>query len=151
MHGRFAILLPENEFVTVSHKIENEEEKKRLKQIVISSLKDKKIGAIVRTAAEGKEKEAIQNDIQNALKKLEYIQKEFEKGKNGEPKIILKSNTIIDKILLDLIDNGLDRIVTNDKELKSYIDSKVKEINEKSNIKINLEEREILDTYELNS
>ena len=61
--GRFVVVLPENDFITVSQKIENEEERNRLIQIVQNVKQDRKVGIILRTAAEGKEENAIKKDI----------------------------------------------------------------------------------------
>lgn len=151
MLGRFVVLLIENNFVTVSHKIQNKDEQERLKEIVQNSLKDTNIGAIVRTSAEGKTKEEIEKDIEIALKKLKYVKEQYEKLKNNAPSVILKSDTILDKILLDLIDNNLNRIVVNDKNLHDKIKEKIFKIDENSKVKIDLQEKNILDTYELNS
>ena len=70
--GRFCVFMPNADFITISQKIENPEERKRLLDIVKEQL-PKGSGAIVRTAAIGKQKEEIIADLQ-------YIQKH--KGDN---------------------------------------------------------------------
>ena len=145
------MLLIENDFVTVSHKIQNKNEQERLKNIVQDYIKDTNIGAIIRTSAEGKSKEEIQRDIEITLRKLENIKKQYEKLKNSVPTVILKNDTIIDKILLDLTDNNLDRIIVNDKNLYENIKDKITKMNENSKVKVDLQQKNILDTYDLNS
>lgn len=147
--GRFVVLLPENKFITVSQKIENEKEKQRLVDIIKEEIGDKKLGVIIRTAAEGKSKEAIINDIKNTLKKLEYIIKESKEEKNV-PKVILKNDTILGKILLDLMDNKLEKIVVNDKNTMELIKQKIDENYDNTKVKIELKEGNILDTYDVN-
>lgn len=146
--GRFVVLLPENEFITVSQKIEKKNEKERLINIVKEGIGNKKIGVIIRTAAEGKEKELIINDIKNTLKKLEYIIKQSKETKNV-PRVILKSDTILEKILLDLMDNNLERIIVNNKATMELINQKVKENYDNSKVKIESREGNILDTYDI--
>ena len=149
--GRFVVILPENDFITVSQKIENEEERNRLISIVESVKKDKKIGIIIRTAAEGKEESKIKNDIENTLKELENIQKEFLNSDDKVPKIIKKNDTILEKILLDIADNKLEKIYVNNKELQKEIEQILKRLQEDVTIKVELVEEGLENKYDLNS
>lgn len=146
--GRFIILLPENDFVTVSQKIENEEEKQRLINIVENYKKDRKIGIIIRTAANEKDEESIKKDIENTITKLEKIQREFENRKEEAPIILEKSETILEKLLLDIADNKLDKIWVNTKDLQNRIES-ILEIFKENNIKIQYEEKELENKYDI--
>ena len=149
--GRFVVILPENDFITVSQKIENEEERNRLISIVESVKKDKKIGIIIRTAAEGKEESEIKKDIENTLEELENIQKESLNSDDKIPKIIKKSDTILEKILLDIADNKLEKIYTNSKELQKEIEQILKRLQEDVTIKVELVEEGLENKYDLNS
>ena len=87
--GRFVVLLPENDFITVSQKIEKEEERNRLIAIVQKAKEGKKIGVILRTAAEGKQESEIQKDLTHTLQKLKQIQNQFaEIEEKREPTIL---------------------------------------------------------------
>ena len=149
--GRFVVILPENDFITVSQKIENEEERNRLINIVESVKKDKKIGIIIRTAAEGKEESKIKKDIENTLKELENIQKNFLSSDDKVPKIIKKNDTILEKILLDIADNKLEKIYANNKELQKEIEQILKKLQEDVTIKVELVEKGLENKYDLNS
>ena len=149
--GRFVVVLPENDFITVSQKIENEEERNRLISIVGSVKKNKKIGIIIRTAAKGKEESKIKKDIENTLKELENIQKEFLNSDDKVPKIIKKSDTILEKILLDIADNKLEKIYVNNKELQKEIEQILKRLQEDVTIKVELVEEGLENRYDLNS
>ena len=146
--GRFVVVLPENEFITVSQKIEKEKERQRLIDITKEAIGNKKVGIIIRTAAEGKEKELIIKDIENSIKKLENIIKQSKEIKEV-PKVILKSDTILEKILLDLMDNKLERIIVNNKNIMQLIEAKIKENYDNSKVKIELKEGNILNTYDI--
>lgn len=149
--GKFVVILPENDFITVSQKIENEEERNRLISIVESVKNDKKIGIIIRTAAEGKEESKIKKDIENTLKELENIQKEFLNSDDKVPKIIKKNDTILEKILLDIADNKLEKIYANNKELQKEIEQILKRLQEDVTIKVELVEEGLENKYDLNS
>lgn len=149
--GRFVVILPENDFITVSQKIEDEQEKNRLINIVDNVKKDKKIGIIIRTAAEGKEESKIKKDIEHTLKELENIQKEFLNSDDKVPKIIKKSDTILEKILLDIVDNKLEKIYVNNKKLQKDIEQILKSLQEDVTIKVEFVEEGIENRYDLNS
>ncbi len=149
--GRFVVILPENDFITVSQKIEDEQEKNRLINIVDNVKKDKKIGIIIRTAAEGKEESKIKKDIEHTLKELENIQKEFLNSDDKVPKIIKKSDTILEKILLDIADNKLEKIYVNNKKLQKEVEQILKSLQEDVMIKVELVEEGLENRYDLNS
>ncbi len=146
--GRFVVVLPENDFITISQKIEDEEERNRLITIINKVKKDKKIGIIIRTAAEKKEEKLLQKDLQNAIQRLESLQNEFEKNKEkNEPIILQQTDTILEKILLDLADNGLDSIFVNTKELQEKIEKILISLHEEAVIPIKLEKENLENKY----
>ena len=114
--GSYIILLPENDFITISKKVEDKAEAERLKNIVKEIKQNKRIGIIIRTAAQGKSKETIENDFINVCNKLEIIKKKFAYAKKqNKPKFLQGNNTILEKLLLDLSGN-LNKILVSTKE-----------------------------------
>jgi len=65
--GKYIILIPFNNSVNISRKINNVLEKKRLIKI-IEYIKQKNFGIVIRTAAELKEISLLNNDLKNLLK-----------------------------------------------------------------------------------
>ena len=148
--GRFIVLLPENDFITVSQKIENDEEKNRLVDIIKNIKKDKKIGVIVRTAAENRGKEDLEKDFINTLKKLEKVKSDFEKVKTkNKPTILQKSNTILEKILLDISDNNLDKIWVNTAIMQKNVENILNNMQEKVSIKVECQSKDLQNRYDL--
>lgn len=148
--GRFVVILPENDFITVSQKVEVEEERKRLIEIVKKIKADKKIGIILRTAAESKNEEEIRKDVENTIKKLEKIQKEFDNLKKQNNPIILENNsTILKKLLLDISDNKLNKIWVSSKKLKQEVENILKEIQENTDICIEVQEKDLDNRYDI--
>lgn len=147
--GRFVVILPENDFITVSQKIENEEEKNRLINIINKVKKDRKIGIIVRTAAEGKDEETVKKDIENTIKRLEKITKQYEKVKeNNKPTILQKTDTILQKLLLD-VEDKLDKIWVNSKKSKEEVEDILKQIGEQIKIEVNVQEKDLSNKYDI--
>ncbi|MCW8981798.1 MAG: ribonuclease E/G, partial [Altibacter sp.] len=62
--GRYIVLVPFSDRVSISQKIESNEEKERLKRL-ITSIKPKGFGVIIRTVAEGKKVAELDRDLQN--------------------------------------------------------------------------------------
>ena len=151
--GRFVVLLPDTNFITISKKITDLNKRKELQKIVQEEL-PKNYGAIVRTSAENKDIEFIKRDIKSLVKLWKLIQENFtniKKEKNIEPTLIYENEGIIGKLLTDLIDQNLERIVTNDIEIHEKI-SNILEQSGANNIKLELRKQaNILDLYDLQS
>ena len=122
LSGRFLILKPFDDFVAISKKVKNREEKKRL-EILLSSLKPQNFGVIVRTSAEGKVASELHKDLQNLLNKWEGMLENLKNAKFKE-----KVYTEINKstsVIRDLFSDNFTAIHTADKvlatELEEYI------------------------------
>lgn len=147
--GRFVVVMPGEKFVTVSQKIDEEKERRRLKEIVSKNI-EKNYGAIIRTSAIEKSEEEIVEDLTKTIEKCKNTEKLFEtevkKKNNIKPKLLYKSEDIVQRILTDLMDQDLNRIITNDSKIYDAIQEKLE--NDNKNIKVDLQEN-ILDMYNL--
>ena len=142
--SKYIALMPETDIITISQKIEDKKEQERLIKLVKENLSDGN-GAVIRTSAVGKEQELIE-DIKNIEKKWKEIKESFEKYKGNKPKLIAKADDILDKMIIDLPENSINRIITNSKE--EY--SKVEKNSYLGKAKIELKENEdILDIYDV--
>ncbi|MCI8637483.1 MAG: Rne/Rng family ribonuclease [Clostridia bacterium] len=147
--SKYIALLPNTDIITISQKIEDEKEQKRLIKIVKDNLSEGN-GAIIRTSAQNKEKEIIE-DIKKVEKKWNNILQTSISSELNEPKLLYRSENIVEKMLIDFTEdnNNLQIIVNDVKTLKELEDFK-NENKEYSNLKIEIKEQEnILDIYEL--
>ncbi len=147
--GRFVVVMPKDNFITVSQKIEDESERKRLTSIAKETIKSD-IGLIIRTAAEGKSEEVIKKDIKQTTQKWDDIKKESENLKVNEiPKVLYKNNSIIEKILLDTVDNGIERILVDDTKTFEEVQKILRNIDENNKVKVELKQTDnLLDMYD---
>ena len=151
--GRFIALMPDLNFITVSQKIENLDEAKRLKNIV-QNIETNNHGIVLRTSAEGKEKELIQQDVKNVINLYNEIKQKTEKLISSNeviPQIIYENGGIVNKILIDLIDKDIEKIwVNNQIEYEN-----IKKFLQKMNINDNIIEfkfnTNLLDLYSINN
>ena len=144
--SKYIVYMPDTSFITISQKIEDEKNKKELINIVKENIKEGN-GAIIRTSASKAGKEDIIKDIKNAEEKWDKILSEFNSKKVNSPKLLLESESIVEKIILDLTDKKLEKITVNDD--KEY--NKIKNLlEEQSNIKVILsKQKDILSMYDL--
>lgn len=120
--GRFLVVTPFNNFVSVSRKIHSGEERKRLQRIV-ESIKPKNFGVIVRTAAENKNTADLHADLIELEKEWKSIQANL-KGA-VPPKRVLSERAKTTSILRDLLNESFQNIVVNNKgilqETREYV------------------------------
>lgn len=120
--GRYLVLTPFSNGVSISKKINNAEERKRLK-VLIESIRPKNFGIIVRTAAEGKKVSDLLEEINAIMQKWEHIHKQLKKAQ--APTKLLSELDKTSSILRDILSDSFNKIVVNDKELyqkvKNYL------------------------------
>ncbi len=146
--SKYIVFMPNTDIITVSQKIEDEKEQKRLLSLVKANL-SKGNGAIIRTSAEGKEEEIIQ-DIKNIENKWNKIIKTSVSPNSKKAKLLYQSEDIVEKILIDLADKDISKITLNNKEEYQYLTKLQNENKEYKNIKIELKEKQnILNIYNI--
>jgi len=143
--GKYIILMPNTNIVTISQKIIDEKEKERLLKIVKAKLPEN-TGAIVRTAAEKKTEKVLEHDLQQLIKKWEKITTKFN-SLGDIPTLLYKSPCILEKIILDMPENKVDKIEVNDKKEYDEIKTILEELQE-TNIKLELKQ-DLLEKYEI--
>jgi len=112
--GRYMVLVPFSDRVSVSQKISSTKEKERLKRLA-QSIKPKGFGVILRTVAEGIKVAELDKDLQNSLQQWVNLCKQLPKA-NAPTKVLSELNRG-SSILRDLFDDSFSSIVTDDKDL----------------------------------
>ncbi|MGB6690823.1 MAG: Rne/Rng family ribonuclease, partial [Terracidiphilus sp.] len=97
--GRFLVFMPTVGHVGVSRKIASDEERHRLKRILVSERGESSGGFIVRTAAEGASEEELRADLRFLLHLWEEIRTRSESSKS--PSLIYHDLGLIERILRD--------------------------------------------------
>ena len=128
--GRFCVLMVDVNFITISQKIENSEERKRLRKIAseILNKQEKKFGVIIRTASEGKKKEEIEEDLEKLITLWNQIKESYDTAKKQKvPQLICQNYDVVSKFLTGVMDTGIDKITINSKtsyqEIEKYLKS----------------------------
>ncbi len=147
--GKYIVLMPNTSFITVSQKIEDKAEQERLINLVKKYI-GKENGAIIRTSAVKKEKELI-HDIEGLERKWKKIREKYEQvvKQNNKESLIYEAENILEKMIIDLSNEKIENIVTNDeKKYAQLLDEKSKS-DELVNTKIILENKDVLDIYDI--
>ncbi|NLP57811.1 ribonuclease E/G [Lutibacter sp. B1] len=124
--GRYLVLVPFSDRVSVSQKIADPQEKERLKRL-IKSIKPKGFGVIIRTVAENKKVAELDKDLQNSLERWIVMCKKIRSVKAQQTPIkVLSELNRVSSILRDLFNDSFSSIVTNDEtlflEVKEYLE-----------------------------
>lgn len=120
--GRYLVLIPFADKISVSQKIKTTEEKTRLKRL-IGSIKPKNFGVIIRTVAEGKSVADLDADLNDLVKKWDQC---YEALKTAQPPHkVLGEIDRTSAILRDLLNASFNSIHINDaalyEETKNYL------------------------------
>jgi ribonuclease G len=120
--GRYLVLVPFSNVVSVSKKISSSDERKRLQRI-IQSIKPEGFGVIIRTVAEGKETAELDRDLRNLVQTWDDGMTRLTEA-NGRDKLIGEINKA-SSLLRDLLNESFDNIQIDDKktfeEVKAFI------------------------------
>lgn len=120
--GRFIVLVPFSNRISISQKIKSQEERNRLKRL-IQSIKPKNFGVIIRTVAENKNVAELDADLRNLVSKWESLCDKLKNAKSPERVVSELDRT--SAILRDLLNKDFNSVIVNDvelaEEIRSYI------------------------------
>jgi ribonuclease G len=112
--GRFLVLVPFSDRISISQKIEEKEEKDRLKKLV-QTIKPKGFGVIVRTVAEGKKTAELEKDLQNLIDRWTAMCKKLPTAHH--PSRVLSELNKVSSMLRDIFNDTFTSIQVDDEEL----------------------------------
>lgn len=142
--GRFVVLLPFSDKILVSQKIKGNPERKRLRQIV-SGLKPKNFGAIIRTVAQGVSAEDIEKDIEQLLGRWNSMVDKL--SEVVPPSKVAAELDRTSVLIRDLLNNSFHAIYIDDKDLYTEVKNYVKAFSDKDIVKFYKEKEPIFETF----
>lgn len=146
--GRFIVLMPNIPRIGVSKKIEDRDERNRLKDLVKNGLPEG-MGAIIRTTSENRKANEIERDIKFLVSEWNEITKKFETGQATE--LLHEDIPLTLQSVRDHLDDDVSEIIINDKDEQSIIHKFVKNIAPEYSQKVKLytEPPAIFDHFEI--
>jgi ribonuclease G len=120
--GRYLVLVPFSNRISISQKIESKEEKDRLKRL-LKSITPKGFGVIVRTVAEGRKVAELDQDLQNLFNRWTIMCKKLHRAQH--PTKVLGELNKASSILRDIFNDNFSSIVVDDEllyiQIKDYV------------------------------
>lgn len=122
--GRYIVLVPFSDRVSISQKIESKEEKDRLKRL-LTSIKPKGFGVIIRTVAQGKKVAELDRDLENLMDRWNAMCKKL-RGAHLPSKVLSELNRGA-SIIRDVFNDSFSSIYIDDEtlylQIKNYVQS----------------------------
>ncbi|MCM1292298.1 MAG: Rne/Rng family ribonuclease [Bacteroides sp.] len=111
--GRYMVLIPFSDKVSISQKIKTSEEKMRLRQL-LESIRPKNFGVIIRTSAEGKRVAELINEMNSLVADWERT---IEKARSAQaPALVFQEESRIVGMLRDIFNPNFESVRVNDQE-----------------------------------
>ncbi|MDR0230915.1 MAG: Rne/Rng family ribonuclease [Dysgonamonadaceae bacterium] len=116
--GRFLVAIPFGDKVSVSQKIKSNEERARLRQLILS-IKPKNFGVIVRTSAEGKKVAELDTELRTLVKRWDDNMGKLLKAK--VPSLVFEETGRAVALLRDIFNPSFEHIYVNDQDVYNEI------------------------------
>lgn len=132
--GRFIVLMPFSGQCGISRKIENKQERDRLKAIIQNLKIPEGMGIIIRTAGEGKKLRYFVRDLHMLLKKWHKITQKMDTS--NDPCQLYEEPDLVERTVRDFLTEEIDRVLIDSQEGYTRIGDLVSEISKRSKRKL---------------
>jgi len=112
--GRLLVLVPNADYIGISKKIWDKYERRRLKKIA-QQLREGNTGVIIRTVAEGKSEELIENDFNQLMENWDKMEKIS--ARESAPVIVYEDLETASSVVRDLLTPDVEKIIIDSKRL----------------------------------
>jgi ribonuclease G len=134
--GRYLVLLPNSDQSGISRKIENQEERKRLKKILRELAIPDGMGVIMRTAGEGQQKRYFVRDLALLLEEWNGVQERMKKQPPAT--CVFQEPDLIERTVRDFLTEDVERIVVDNSKAHDRMREMVSKISKRAADKVKL-------------
>jgi ribonuclease G len=134
--GRFLVLLPNSDQCGVSRKIENHEERQRLKQIVRKLKLPEGMGVIIRTAGEDQKARYFVRDLALLLEEWKLVQDKT--ARQPAPCCVYQEPDLVERTVRDFLTEDVERIVVDNPVQFDRIKEMISRVSHRSASKVKL-------------
>jgi ribonuclease G len=111
--GRFLVIMPLENQIGISRRIENDQERKRLRQMFQEMKLPTDVGYIIRTVAEGKNKNDLNRDAHFLLKMWRGIEKQIKHQK--APSVVYEEYDLVLRVIRDSFSEDVSKLIVDSK------------------------------------
>ena len=147
--GRYLVLLPNSDQCGISRKIENNEERQRLKKIVRSLTIPDGMGVIIRTVGEGQQARYFVRDLALLLEEWKQIQERMTKQPLAT--CVFQEPDLVERTVRDFLTEDVERIVIDSQQQYDGMREMISRISKRSMSKVKLyaESQPIFDRFNI--
>jgi ribonuclease E len=147
--GRYMVLMPGSDSAGISRKVENEADRKKLKEIVSEIDIPEGFGYIIRTEAVGKRKNELAKDLQYLLKLYESIKEKA--TESNAPALIYQESDLVIRTIRDYFTADIEEVLVDSKDVYKHARAFFKEIMPRfeTRVKLHQEKRPIFSKHQL--
>lgn len=147
--GRYLVLLPNSDQSGISRKIENSEERQRLKKIVRELSIPDGMGVIIRTVGEGQQARYFVRDLALLLEEWHHIQDRI--NKQPPATCVFQEPDLIERTVRDFLTEDVERIVIDDSRQYDRIRDMISRISRRSisKVKVYTEHQPLFDRFNI--
>ncbi|MDQ7784466.1 MAG: Rne/Rng family ribonuclease [Desulfomonilaceae bacterium] len=147
--GRYLVLMPGTDLCGVSRKIEDDEERKKLKEILKQITPPENMGFIVRTAGMGRNKTELSRDLNYLLKLWRAIEKNV--GQQDAPALLHREQDVVIRSIREHFSQDISEILVDEKEAYKELRSFFHQVMPKYEnlVKLSQEKRPLFNKYQL--
>ena len=147
--GRFLVLLPNSDQCGVSRKIEDPEERQRLKRIVRKLTLPDGMGVIIRTAGEGQQARYFVRDLALLLEEWKAVQDQI--NSQPAPCCVFREPDLIERTVRDFLTDDVERIVVDNHADYERIRTRINKVSRRSvnKVKFYNESQAVFDRFNI--
>lgn len=147
--GRYMVVMPGSDSTGISRKVEDEKERKKLKELVAQLEIPENYGYIIRTEAVGKRKTELSKDFQYLVKLTQEIKDKAAESK--APVLIYQESDVVTRTIRDYFNADIDEVLVDSKEVYKQTRAFFKATMPKFEkiVKMHQEKRPIFSKYQL--
>ena len=147
--GRYLVLLPNSDQSGISRKIENQEERQRLKKILRALTIPDGMGVIMRTVGEGQQARYFVRDLALLLEEWRGIQERMQK--RPSPTCVFQEPDLIERTVRDFLTEDVERIVVDNPQHYDRMRAMISKISKRSadKVKVYTDHQPIFDRFNI--
>src|SRR5437016_3832996 len=134
--GRYLVLLPNSDQSGISRKIDNHEERQRLKKILRELNVPESMGVIIRTVGEGQQKRYFVRDLALLMDEWKLIQERI--NRQAPATCVFQEHDLIERTVRDFLTEDVERIVIDNPRNYDRVREMIGRISKRSTAKVKL-------------
>ncbi len=147
--SRYLVLLPNSEYIGLSKRISDAEERDRLRKILSKHPLPKGMGLVCRTVGAGKKAQTFERDLAALVGAWQQAEEKIKT--KPAPCCVYKEPTLVERCLRDYLNEHVDEVVTDSREIHELVMDMVRKLsrNERVKVRMHKDSNPLFDRYRL--